>query len=672
MMNPTYLNPVYKRNFPDPFVLKVSGEYWAYCSGFWADGRAFGILHSPDLVQWQEVGGAMAPLPGGWPCYWAPEMMVDNGRFYLYYSVGDEEQMHIRVATADHPGGPFTDSGHRLTNEPFAIDAHVFTDDDGRRYLFYATDFLSHSHIGTGTVRDRLRDPFTLAGQPQPVTRARYTWQIYDPQREAKGGVCWHTVEGPFVLRRKGIYYQMFSGGNWQNPSYGVGYATTGDLQTADEWAQFCDGEHTLPVLRTVPEQVIGPGHNSVVRGPDNRQLFCVYHRWNKGGDGRLLAIDRLDWIGDRLHVLGPSYTPQPAPLPPTFQDRFDRDASDGLSGDWACRSGEWAGYDGAAQQQAREGTAEALCPITATHFLAEISLRSTQRGQTTPTAAYGIILQSEQGVVLRCALQPSRRQALIGWQDGPTWREQALSWPDGFDPHLYHLLRLDVNGRYAAIELDDTLLRWSGWLGDEEENGRYQLALFTKDTPAAFGHVTLTAGWQDEFDDATSPADWGWHNIERDGRWVIQQRQLRQLKPLTHATVIKGPLPNDYELVVNVRLEEEGGSELPYGFYPALHENGRGPLIALRRAPDNAGWELLWRAETGDEARFPLPEAFDPFVYQQFRFWKVGEWLSCAWVGLAERPLAEGPVPHHPTHVGLYAAAAASWDMVRVTAVMS
>ncbi len=56
-------------------------------------------------------------------------------------------------------------------------------------------------------------------GNPRPVTRARYDWQIYDPNRKEKGGVRWHTVEGPAVIKRKGLYYEMFSGGNWQNTS---------------------------------------------------------------------------------------------------------------------------------------------------------------------------------------------------------------------------------------------------------------------------------------------------------------------------------------------------------------------------------------------------------------------------------------------------------------------
>lgn len=119
----TYLNPVYAGSFPDPFVLKFCGEYWGYSTGLQPDGRYFGILHSRDLVRWEQQAGAMEALPGGYTMYWAPEVSYLNGRFYVYYSVDNETLMQIRVAVADHPAGPFIDSGHRLTSEIFAIDA---------------------------------------------------------------------------------------------------------------------------------------------------------------------------------------------------------------------------------------------------------------------------------------------------------------------------------------------------------------------------------------------------------------------------------------------------------------------------------------------------------------------------------------------------------------------
>ena len=401
MRQTTYTNPVYPHSFPDPFVLKHRGEYWSYCTGLWHDGRAFGVIHSRDLAGWRPLAGAMEPLPGNHPCYWAPEVAYFAGRFYLYYSVGNEERMAIRVAVADHPAGPFVDSGRRLTSEPFAIDAHVYSHVDDSRWLFYATDFLDHSHIGTGTVRDRLLDPFTLEGNPHPVARPLHDWHVYHPHRPEKGGVRWHTVEGPFVLRRKGVLYEMFSGGNWQNPTYGVSYATTRNFLDPCEWEQAADGERVLPILRSGGE-VVGPGHNSVVRGPDNRQLYCVYHRWSADLKDRILAIDPLDWAGERMLVLGPTTTPQPGPIPPTISALLDAPA--------VLQPGEAVRYETGSPS-----------------FLVEVSVRG----------GAGIVLWDEDGeAILHLKAEPAE---------------------------TFRLLRLEVDGPRVSLSRDEGVPLWQG-----------------------------------------------------------------------------------------------------------------------------------------------------------------------------------------------------------------
>ena len=255
----SYLNPVYNREFPDPFVLKYCGEYWAYCTGLSGE-RAFGVMSSTDLVHWTPCGGAMTPLEGLWPHYWAPAVRHDHGTFYLYYSAGDEEHMEIRVATASRPEGPFTDCGHRLTREPFAIDADVFEDDDGTRYLSYATDFLEHDRIGTGIVVDQLLDPYTLAGDPHPVALPQFDWQLYDPSRKEKGGIPWYTVEGSFVLKHKQRYYVMFSGGSWKSRTYAVGYAVAESMSDHREWNRLRTARERCPSCAPFPAKCWVPG----------------------------------------------------------------------------------------------------------------------------------------------------------------------------------------------------------------------------------------------------------------------------------------------------------------------------------------------------------------------------------------------------------------------------
>jgi GH43 family beta-xylosidase len=497
-----YRNPVWPRSFPDPFVLAHRGEYWAYCTGFWSDGRCFGVLRSPDLVSWEPRAGALAPLPGDAPCYWAPEVAYHAGRFYLYYSVGNEERMEIRVAVAGHPGGPFADSGRGLTSEPFAIDAHVFTAADGTRWLFYATDFLDRSHIGTGTVRDRLLDPFTLAGDPRPVTLPRHDWHVYDPRRAAKGNVRWHTVEGPFVLERKGLLYQMFSGGNWQNPTYGVSYATARDVASGEEWVQAADGERVLPILRTLrgPEgNVVGPGHNSVVRGPDLRELFCVYHRWSDDASARVMCLDRLDWAGERMFILGPTVTPQPAPGPPTFADPAPA-----------------------------SGTAGAVF-ASGPSFVCEVSARN---------AGAGLALRGPGGEsVRRFLLEPSILDPTV-------------------DPTVFHTLRLDVDGHRAALSIDGAV-RWRGRLPEPAA----ELLTVAEGAGAELSGFALTLGWEELFEEDGDLADRGW-DLEG-GTARIENGRLRLIPTEPFVQIARGPELSSYELAVNVRVEGKGAARI-------------------------------------------------------------------------------------------------------------
>jgi GH43 family beta-xylosidase len=656
MLASDYQNPVYAGSCPDPFVLKYCGEYWAYCTGSWHDGRCFGVLRSRDLVRWQVLDGALAPLPGDHPCYWAPEVVYDNGQFYLYYSVGDEARMQLRVAVADHPAGPFADSGHVLTHEPFAIDAHVFVDDDGARYLFYATDFLNHRQIGTGTVRARLRDPFSLAEAPQPVTLPRYDWQVYDPQRIAKGGVRWHTVEGSFVLKHKRRYYQMFSGGNWQNTSYGVAYATTTRLDAPGEWQQLIDGEQRLPILRSIPGRVIGPGHNSVVRGPDNRQLFCVYHRWEQQGSLRQLALDPLDWAGERMLVVGPSETPQPLD-PPTLYDYFDQ-AQPELGLGWHCRSGRWSAQNGVAQQHNADGLAEAVCSQHGSHFRAEVSLRALDGAQ--PTAALGASLLYQGSAVLRAAVLPHAQALRVEWRRGEQWQLQAMALPTGFVPSAFHLLRCDLDGARVQISLDEVAARWQGQLDAPPD----QIALLAHDTPAAFAGFALTLGWHDLFDEPhDDPKAVGWQPLGEAQGWRVAEQALRARAGQAHAVIVKGPLLRDYSLAVSAQLvtHEDQGC---YGLYPARGTDQAGLLLTVER--QGAGWALVWR-DGASAGRQALPPGFDPQQPQQLRLRKQAGRLAVAWEAT---PLLELPVADAPARVGLYAhQAAVAFHEARVTA---
>jgi beta-xylosidase len=149
----TYVNPL-PINVADPFVIRDHDLYWLYGTSA-RDG--FLCWSSPDLVNWTERGHAIQRTPESWGrhMFWAPCVIEHGGTFYMYYSalgrVAGKDQLRICVARSDKPGGPFMDvKAPILEIGKNVIDAHVFIDDDGASYLYYALDYSENI----------VRDPF--------------------------------------------------------------------------------------------------------------------------------------------------------------------------------------------------------------------------------------------------------------------------------------------------------------------------------------------------------------------------------------------------------------------------------------------------------------------------------------------------------------------------------
>jgi len=620
-----YLNPVYPHSFPDPFVLKFHGEYFAYCTGDAPDGNVFGVLRSRDLITWEYVGSAMQPLASRPPFYWAPEVIYDNGKFYCYYSAGNEILMEIRVAVSDRPDRGFVDAGVRLTNEEFAIDAHVFIDTDGQRYLFYATDFLEHSHIGTGTVVDRMLDWKTLERDPRPVTRAKYDWQVYDPARKEKGGVRWHTVEGPTVLKHKGKYFEMFSGGNWQNMTYGVSFAMTESMNFSDEWQQFSDGEKILPILRTIPEKVVGPGHNSVVRGPNNRELYCIYHRWTDAG--RVLAIDRMDFASDRIFVAGPTTSEQPVPFAPRSVDRVSIKSTN-----WTTNGGELVSSGSGRSEFGFE-----------THgpFLLELNF-SYLDNDTSGSFGFRI------GESVEFKLSSTERAAILSGMNENT---KTIKLSDDFDPASAHLLRVEAGLSELKVTIDDAG-RTARIVSTRIEGG---IVVFADAVRVKMSAIELTRGFEELFETDRMPI-----GITIRGDGACDNGNLT-LEPM--AGKIAGASFEigfaDFELAANLALADSAKIG-DYGV--VIYDGDRKIAGRLTAHPSRQKIALTVNEHT---VEVDLPESFTGDEYRQFRIVKQSGSTSAYLDGIC---VAELPSVSNASRGEIYSSVPVKIEMLRLT----
>lgn len=276
----TYRNPILTDDNPaDPHVLRVGDTYYLYAT---THGRGYDAYSSQDLVNWEPRGSVFDdPRRGAW----APDVFHHqrgDGKFYLYYTDTNPqakvrkgpEAKQIGVAVADGPLGPFEDKKALV---PGSIDAHLFQDDDGKLYLYYV-EIVGGFKIFV----QPMADPLTPKGKRKEIMRPTEEW-------EKRTG---EVTEGPWMLKRDGTYYLMYSGTGADTPNYGIGYATA-----KSPLGPFKKHEGNPIVKRG--GKILGPGHHAVVEGPDQK-LWMVYHqKYNTGKNwARFLALDPL-WFDD-------------------------------------------------------------------------------------------------------------------------------------------------------------------------------------------------------------------------------------------------------------------------------------------------------------------------------------------------------------------------------------
>src|SRR5918998_4422465 len=250
-------NPLFPGWYADPEIHCFEGRYYVYptTSRPYVEQTTFECWSSEDLTDWRNEGVILDFADILWTTQfaaWAPSCARSphDGRYYFYFSAGDGAG--IGVAVSDSPKGPFRDAlGIPLVwgypHGAQAIDAHCFVDDDRRAYLYF------------GGHRRCVVAPLT------PTLRA-----FNRAFRDITPGPDY--VEGPFMVKRRGLYYLMWSEGAWGNDTYIAAYGVADN-----PYGPF---DYGGKILENNPEVGKGAGHHSVLKlpGTDDEWVIC-YHR---------------------------------------------------------------------------------------------------------------------------------------------------------------------------------------------------------------------------------------------------------------------------------------------------------------------------------------------------------------------------------------------------------
>jgi len=285
----TYTNPILN-DLADPDVFYEDGIYYLYGT---IDhiGPQYGCYTSTNLVDWKWAGIVLEPGAFGmdrW--FWAPAVTKYRDKYLMLCSVNEQ----LGLAEADSPLGPFIP---RQLLFDHTIDGGFLTDSDGTLYIYYVTWREGHTY---GIWGCRMKDDLTpdLSSETY-LFSAEHEWEKQmAPVNEA-----------PQVLLHNGRYIMTYSACDYRSKDYAVGMAS------ADHPLGPYNKYEGNPILRQ-KNGLYGTGHHAIVRSPDGRGMYILYHAHKSAGEihPRNLCLDPIAWEGDVLVTDGPSTAPQPVP----------------------------------------------------------------------------------------------------------------------------------------------------------------------------------------------------------------------------------------------------------------------------------------------------------------------------------------------------------------------
>ena len=286
-------NPLFDGWYADPEVAIIDGEIWIFptYSDDFEKQLHFDAFSSPDLVHWTKHAKILDDSGVSWlqQALWAPCVVKKEDRYFLFFGANDLQSPESRwwnpavhslddvggigVAVATQPEGPYSDLlGHPLIGKVYngaqPIDQFVFQDKDGQWYIIYG----GWGHCNLAKLSDDFSSitPFESGESYLEITPEGY-------------------VEGPVMFIRKGIYYFMWSEGNWGDDSYQVAYATGPTVK----------GPFVKKgvVMQSYSAIATGAGHHSVLNLPETDEWYAIYHRRpipNLDRDHRVVCIDKM------------------------------------------------------------------------------------------------------------------------------------------------------------------------------------------------------------------------------------------------------------------------------------------------------------------------------------------------------------------------------------------
>lgn len=245
----------------DPTIFVDKGKYYLYGT---SGDVGFEVYESTDLKSWKGPAGynnGYALSKGqsyGSKGFWAPQVFTHQNKYYMAYTADEQ----IAIATSDSPLGPFQQNVLKsLSGSGKQIDPFLFFDSDGKIYLYHVK-LQSGNRIYVSEMKPDLSD--VLVETARECIFAELPWENAE-------SASWPVVEGPTVIKHKGLYYLIYSANDFRSTNYAVGYATSSS--PLGPWKKY-EGN---PIVNKTLLKLNGTGHGDLFTDLSGKYKYVMH-----------------------------------------------------------------------------------------------------------------------------------------------------------------------------------------------------------------------------------------------------------------------------------------------------------------------------------------------------------------------------------------------------------
>ena len=316
-----FSNPVLGQG-EDPSVITYGG--WYYYTQSSPDTMYISIRRSRSIkslaasvrhVVWR--GGR-----AGSPCcdWWAPELHVINGRWYIYTTADDgiNANHRLQVVEARSPLGPFIYKGQLSTPGNFwSIDPSPLQLPDRKLFLFWSgwpgtTNGIQNIYIA------QMSNPWTVSSGRTQLSTPSDPWELHPNPAMPPANPTVYVNESPEPILHRSTISVTYSGSGCFTPDYALGLLSAqvdSDLLNPSSWTK-----SPTPIFQSNPAaDIYGPASNGFFLSPDGTQTWFAFHavtdQAGNCGWERNVYAQRVTWRANGTPALGGMPHPMTKPI---------------------------------------------------------------------------------------------------------------------------------------------------------------------------------------------------------------------------------------------------------------------------------------------------------------------------------------------------------------------